>query len=470
MTKTDNFEIKLLNTIKKYDMFSSEDRVLVGLSGGKDSVALLYALKSLSPYLGITVKAFHLNHGIRGKEADSDMEFAEKLCDVLSVPFYSERADIPSMAKDCDVGLEAIARDVRYSALDRVCIATDCNKIATAHTASDNSETVIMTLMRNSCPRGIPPVRNNIVRPLIMHTTEEVLDYCKRHNLLYVTDSTNLDDNYTRNYVRHKILPSIYQLFPSFDDTVANYADMRHNDDMLIDDIANKYLSENENPMQLSSLSELANSPAYRSVLHRVLTLHFKADINFKQFSGIVSLILSGNTGQRIVLVGDKYVLRDYNELKLCKKSDFTEDFHDFQIELKYGRNPIPQSPYSIWVESPEDYKLRQSENIENKKENLNVHKITKNISTKYNIIVNSLIARSRKSGDAFVCRGITRSVKKFMIDEKIPSELRSRIPIVCDEKGIVWVPGLGTADRINTADKDCYVLSLDFELTDVER
>ncbi len=457
MRKTDNFEIKLINSIKKYNMLKSGDRVLVALSGGKDSVALLYALKKLSSYLGIELCAYHLNHGIRGEEADSDQLFSKNLCQKLSVDFYTSTVDVPAIASQNDEGLEANARKIRYAEFERIALQFNCNKIATAHSASDNSETVIMTLLRNSNAKGIPFQRGNIIRPLIAHTTKEIIDYCERNSLEFVTDSTNKDNVYTRNYVRHNILPKIYEIAPSFDDTALSFSNIVRSNEALIDLEVDKYYQENPKPLLINSLKKISSNIAYYNILYKVISKEVLFNISYKQFDLIVDLINNGNTGQKIFL-NDKLVLqKGYEALEILNE---TIENEGFEIKLKLGENKIPNSAFSVWLETVADYENR---NKENELKNLKVHKLTKNILIKYNIINSSLIARSRKEGDSFICRGITRSIKKYMIDEKIPSYLRSQFPIVCDETGIVWVAGLGIADRCKNSDGELYSLSLDF-------
>ncbi len=463
MMKIDKFEIKLLNTLKKYKMLCSNDRVLVALSGGKDSVSLLYALVRLSSHLGISVFAFHLNHGIRGEEADADEAFSEKLCQRLAVPFLSAFADVPAMSQSSSDGLEAIARDIRYKELNIAAEKFGCNKIATAHTATDNSETLLITLSRNSFAKGIPPVRDNIVRPLISHTANEVVDYCRKNKLEFATDSTNFDDSYTRNYIRHKVLPQIYKMSPSFDESVLRFSQIQRSNTALVETIANKYFEENAYPMLLDSLYTLARDACYYNVLYSVICSYFNIRVSYSQFDDVIALLTKGRTGQKVIVNGNCYLKRGYSELELHKDDSVLEDY---EFEIKMGKNPIPDSNMILWLETPEEYELR---NKENELKNLKVNKLTKNILIKYNIISSSLIARSRKNGDSYICRGIRRSIKKYMIDEKIPSEIRSRIPIVCDLTGIVWVAGLGVADRIkqNNTDGDCFSLSVDFEKTD---
>ena len=241
MTKTDLTEKTVLETVKKHNMFMQNDRVLVGLSGGKDSVALLYLLNKYSAYFGISLVAFHLNHGIRGEEALRDENFSREMCQELNIEFVSQVVDVPSIAEELGESIEVAARKTRYEYFEKIASANKCNKIATAHTASDNSETYFITLLRNSNPKCIPPVRDNIVRPLIELSTDDVLQYCTDNELKYIFDSTNNQNEYLRNFIRNEIMPRVYSVNPSFDKNIGKTFEMQHSYEKLCDLQTNKY-------------------------------------------------------------------------------------------------------------------------------------------------------------------------------------------------------------------------------------
>nr|MBR2040323.1 tRNA lysidine(34) synthetase TilS [Clostridia bacterium] len=203
----------ILDTVSAYSLFKKGDVVTVALSGGADSVALLYALNQLKNDLGITLKAVHLNHQIRGDEALRDESFVKDFCDSLNIELICERIDVPQFAKSNNLSLETAARKARYNLFERV----NEGAIATAHTASDNLETLLLNLARGTSLDGlcgIPVKRDYIVRPIISATREDIENYCKDNNLKFVTDSTNLTDDYTRNKIRHKIVPVLKEINP----------------------------------------------------------------------------------------------------------------------------------------------------------------------------------------------------------------------------------------------------------------
>lgn len=461
MRKINPTENRILQTIRKYNMFSPNDRVLVGFSGGKDSVALLYALKELSSVLKIDVVAFHLNHGIRGEEAKRDENFAKSFCESISVPFFSESVDVPSIASAFFLSLEESARKIRYEKFQETATREGCNKIATAHTASDNTETFLITLLRNGNSKGIPPKRSNIVRPLIEITTQEVIDYCKKNNLDFVYDSTNGDDEYTRNFLRNKIIPELKKIQPSLDYAVLKSSEILRTHEDFAESFAKTYFENEPDPMGLNFLNSLAQDFSKRNILYSLINVvaqKYNATVSYSQFFDIVNLILNGNVGQKITLCNGVCFVREYDRFEFKFE---TQKIDDYEFEIKLGANLVPDSNIVLYLEKEEEY-LKRTAN--NEQENKKINKLTKNALIKYNIINACLSARTRKTGDCYKSGGINRNIKKHMINEKIPSEIRSRIPVVCDKDGIVWVTGLGIADRIKNNEGETFSLSIDFK------
>ena len=192
---------KIKETITRYNMLQENDVVAVAVSGGADSIALLHTLHSLKHELGITVVACHVNHNLRGEESIRDAQFVEDFCSINKIPvtFYSIEVKV-----DKHESVEERARKMRYECFDKLCNELNA-KLATAHTASDNAETVFLNILRGTGTKGlcgIPPVRDNIIRPLLRCTREEIENYCKENSLSFVTDSSNLSDDYTRNKIK----------------------------------------------------------------------------------------------------------------------------------------------------------------------------------------------------------------------------------------------------------------------------
>lgn len=232
-------ETKIKDTICRYDMLKTGDTILVGLSGGADSVALLHVLLSLKEEYSLTLIACHINHNLRGAESDSDEEFVKKLCKSLNVPLETVSINVKESALQHE-SLEETARKLRYREFERICREHSA-KLATAHTASDNAETVLLNMLRGTGTKGlagIPPVREYIIRPLVRCSREEIEEYCERNSLSYVTDSSNLTDDYTRNKIRHNVIPLLKGINPSFTAAVARMTAIVTDDSVFLEEQA----------------------------------------------------------------------------------------------------------------------------------------------------------------------------------------------------------------------------------------
>lgn len=236
---------KIRETLRRYDMLKKGDTVVVGLSGGADSVALLHVLLSLRAEYDLAVIACHINHNLRGAESDRDEEFVKKLCEGLKVPLVAVSINVKDSSSPHE-SLEERARKLRYKEFERIC-REKSGKLATAHTASDNAETVLINMLRGTGTKGlmgIPPVRDYIIRPLIRCSREEIEDYCQKNSLTFVTDSSNLTDDYTRNKIRHNIIPLLKEINPSFIGAVARMTAIVGDDTEFLEEQAAKMAKE----------------------------------------------------------------------------------------------------------------------------------------------------------------------------------------------------------------------------------
>lgn len=288
-----DFLEKIRSAVSDYQMLQSGDAVVAALSGGADSVSLLYALKELSGELGITVSACHINHHLRGEESDSDMRFCEELCSRLGVPLSVREAEVGSMQQKHE-SLEECARRVRYDFFAEV---SGGKMLATAHNSNDCAETVLLNLMRGTGLKGlcgVPPVRGNIVRPLIYCTRDDVEEYCKSKGLTWVTDKTNLCDDYTRNKVRHIILPEMLKINGSLFSTMNRMEKSLREDSDFLEEMARQALESAKKPGGFDSAA-LAGLP--KPVQSRAIKRIFFA-------GGIEPSALRINTAAEILAAG----------------------------------------------------------------------------------------------------------------------------------------------------------------------
>lgn len=259
-----DFLDNIRSALAEYKMIEKGDAVVAALSGGADSVSLLYALTELSAELGITVSACHVNHHLRGEESDADMRFCVELCERLGVELRVLEADVASMQQKHE-SLEECARRVRYDFFAEVSCG---KKLATAHNSNDCAETVLLNLMRGTGLKGlcgVPPVRGNIIRPLILCTRREVEEYCSARGLTWVTDKTNLSTDYTRNRIRHIILPEMLKINGSLFGTMNRMEQSLREDSDFLDGMARQALNDAQTTVRLKLPAAEGEEPSWEN-------------------------------------------------------------------------------------------------------------------------------------------------------------------------------------------------------------
>ncbi len=430
-----------LERVKKHitekKLFAKGEKVLCALSGGADSVALLVFLNELSDELGITVCAAHLNHGIRGDEADRDEAFCAELCKSLDVPFVSEKADVPSIAKARGNGLEEAAREVRYEFLNRAADKFGCGKISTAHHADDNIETVLLHMIRG-CGldglKGISAVRGNIVRPLLTLRKQELVDAMTEMGYSFVHDSTNDETHNTRNYIRHNILPHIYELNESADKAFYRMCASLEKDAAYIE-LQAASIPENAKRDELAQLDGAILARYVRDLYAKITGM---TALDGASIALIEDAVKCGKTVKYDVQGGiTAYV--SSSGIDFVKSGDDTPVNGSFSLE--WGENFILPIGYRILI--TKDKNVAQSFT--------NIYKTS--IMTKVKsgkITVGSELKatlRTVKNGDEYVFGKMKRSVRRQLINFKIPQQKRSSLPVFCVGSEIFLVHGLRLAD-----------------------
>ena len=236
----------ITDLISRYDMLPKGSRVLCAVSGGADSMALLHWMKQNEEKLEITVLAAHFEHGIRGEESLRDQRFVESFCRERDIPVFTGRGDVPVYASENGLGLEEAARDLRYAFLEEAAEQNHCDRIATAHNADDNAETVLLNLIRGAGTAGlsgIPPVRGIIVRPLLSTTREEIEQYLESNGIPHVEDSSNGTDACSRNLLRHHVMPVLKEINPAVERAVLRTGELLRVDEELLDELAESFIS-----------------------------------------------------------------------------------------------------------------------------------------------------------------------------------------------------------------------------------
>ena len=421
---------EVIKTVSQHLMISWGDTVGIGLSGGADSVALLHILNACKDELGIKkLKAVHVHHGIRGDEADRDLEFSKSLCEKLDVEFISFNVNVPEEAEKTGESLEECARRLRYECFERV----ECDKFATAHNLNDNAETLIFNLARGSSLSGlcgIPYKRDKYIRPLLDSARAEIEEYLNKNNLDFVTDSTNLSDEYTRNKIRHKILPLLFEINPSFDKAFLKCIDsLKTADDYIL--ISAKDLLEKAKNDDYYDCTAFENS--HIAVKNQIVSLILKEqnvkDISREHIKSVLHIIENGGKAS---LGGN--VTAFCERKKLCfTEPEITEDF-EFSLEFKNQELATPCGLYSIHIKDKKDL---QKLNIKNIDKFIDCDKISSDV-----------FVRNRRDGDSYkpASRG-TKALKKLFNEAKTPVCDRSKMLILTDSEGIIWTEFFGVSE-----------------------
>ncbi len=424
------------NEILKNGLLSDGEAVLVALSGGADSVALLYVLKFYAEKHEVKVCAFHVNHGIRGDEADRDENFCRELCEKLSVPFKSVKLNVPAECEKSREGLEECARRLRYRELENAAHDFGCAKIATAHHADDNIETVLLHLSRGCGLRGmigIPMVRGNIIRPLLAFSKPRITDALESENIPCVYDSTNSDLDMSRNLIRHTVLPQLYKLNPSLDAAFRRMSESVSEDEVFIENAASAIPERADR----AALAQLDNA-----VLSRFIRRKFQdfggGQIEREQMKQICSELHKNSGSSQFVLTGGIKAHVDASGISFSKN----EQNEDYFVKLKMGENIISSCGYKIFITTDKNVAMEWQ----------NIYKL----ETPASVISDKILSegeikayvRPRRSGDRYVFGGMGRNVRRQMINFHIPPRVRNTLPVFCTEAGeIFYIPGLPLAD-----------------------
>lgn len=402
---------KLRAFLKEQALLSPGDRVIAAVSGGADSVAMLFALYLLRDELGITLEAAHFNHHLRGAESDRDEAFVTDFCGRYDIPLHLGSGRIVPGKK----GLEAAARDARYAFLRRL-----PGKIATAHTADDNAETVLMRLIRGTGLKGlgaIAPVSGNVIRPMLTVTRDDVEAFLEEYALPHVEDSSNETDDFLRNRIRHSILPLMCAENPRIGENLSAMALLLREDESCLQSML---------PEQTSDVSQLkAMEPALRRrALERFLKAQGVREPEQIHILQAEQLLYHWSPSASMQFPGGVTIGRQYDRLvRLECAPELPETLLSVPGETCIGGKRFV-SEYATDLEERPDSVLVCP--------------------------VGALTVRSRRSGDTMRLPGGTRSLKKMYIDRKIPASQRAAVPVLTDDRGVLAVFGIGTDIRFH--------------------
>ena len=399
---------KLTAFMRAHRMVQPGDHVICALSGGADSVALLFALYLQKEKLGIRLSAAHFNHHLRGEESDGDEAFVRELCGRFDIPLYVGEAHVTAGEK----GLEAAARVARYDFL-----RTLPGKIATAHTADDNAETLLLHLVRGTGLKGlggITPVGENLIRPMLLITRAEVEAFLEEYCLQHIEDSSNGSDQFLRNRLRHHVMPLLRQENPQLALSLSETALRLRQDDGFLESEARR-----QETVEVKTLREMPEALRHR-ILENLLKKWGVREPESRHNAMAESLVFSENPSARANLPGNVTLERCYGILRRQASEAAPEAA---RIHCP-GVTELPQWGLRV-ICSPAEKGL---------------------------LPVGDVIVRSRLPGDEMRLPGGTKSLKRLFIDKKIPASQRIRIPVLADERGVLAVHGQGVnLDRLST-------------------
>lgn len=405
---------KICAFLKRYEMVQPGDRVICAVSGGADSMALLWAMYLLKEKLQISLSAAHFNHHLRGEESDRDEAFVTEFCEGYGIPLYKGEGNIVPGAK----GLEAAAREARYAFLHGL-----PGKIATAHIADDNAETLLMHLIRGTGLKGlggISPVLGNRIRPMLTVTRQEVLAFLESYHISYVEDSSNREDTFLRNRLRHKVMPLLKEENPRLAESLTEMAlGLREDEALLETKLAGKRLS-------VSELKEMPSSQRAR-VLGAFLENCGVKEPQRAHIRLAEELVFSQNPSAKGNFPGGIVVQRKYDLLeKTGQKAELEE-----KVLLCPGQVEYPELGIRIVAKLATE----------------TVRKADRFVLSP----VDSILVRSRKAGDEITLSGGTKTLKALFVDRKIPQGERERIPVLALGEQVLGVWGIGGNFRYMT-------------------
>ena len=443
--------------IKKNKLICPKEHIVVGVSGGADSMCLLHILRDLREEYELQLTVAHINHGIR-LEAKEDADFVAEMCEKWDIPYKEHQCNVIQIAKDKKCSEEEAGRNERYWFFEKTRKACGGDKIAVAHTMNDQAETMLMRLIRGSGISGLGAMtakRDFIIRPLLAISREDVEAYCHQHGIDFKEDKTNKMDLYTRNRLRRHVLPMLKKDFnPKVVEAVAQAAlQLQETEQYLVVQTQSAYeavvTTDNKGCM-----IQIEPFMAYHSVIQgRIIRLVIDhqigslKNVNYLNISDILELFYKQSG--KMVHIGSQYIaIREHGSIRIMKQ----EKKSGFCVDLAIGKNDVVQCNKKV--------ELRVYEDGESIQRHENAY--TKNID--YDKMNGNLQIRNRKSGDRILLKGGSKKLKDFFIDEKIPKSCRDEVILVADDKYIIWVVGYRLSEAYYITNKTERILEIQID------
>ena len=431
---------KVIEFIKENDLIKENDNIILGISGGADSVCLLYIINDIRNSFSLNITAVHVNHSIR-ETAGRDEAFSKELCEKLGISFVSYTIDCPKIAEEHKLSLEEAGRNERYRLFEetgRQSYGEGGFKIAVAHHMDDLAETLLFNLSRGSGINGLASIKVKngcIVRPLLCLTRKEIEEYLSENGISHIEDETNSDDDYARNRIRHNIIPELNEIAPgavkNMGRTASQFGEIEDYLTIKTDELWDKYAEKSEEGILIKEGMIKEHPAIVKRAIHRVLieVAGRARDIASIQIEAVYDLLLA-KTGHKRDLIYNMEAVRDYAGVMISLKTELSDEEKEailsnltFEIKDRDFSQNIPTDLYTKWF----DYdKIRNCPNV-----------------------------RFRQNSDYLTIndRDEKKSLSDYMINEKIPAKKRDSIPLLTDGDHVMWVVGYRISNAYKVSD-----------------
>lgn len=456
---------KVLSIIREHNLIKKNENIVIGVSGGPDSMALLYVLLEIKPLLNFNIHIAHVNHGVRGEDAKSDQLFVERVANELNLPYYTKNVDMIRYGKEKGITSEEAGRELRYGFFRQILKSVGGGKIAVAHNMNDQAETLLMRFMRGTGIdglKGMEFIYEDIIRPILGIDRKEIEAYIEKNAIETVLDKTNLEPIYTRNKIRLELIPYIEENFnPNIINTLWRMSRISDIDSKFLEDysereynlIVKKHIN-NSIILDRGKFLEEDRSIQQRIIRNAIFEISGSLQgVSEVQISSVLNLFLGSGTGKEVHLSNDLIARNSYEDLIIERGIHKEKDKYLYSLDFS-GVNIFEKIGYCFFIRI-----INKDDLIINKSSNIRYFDL--------DMVKGDLKVRNRREGDRFIPFGMKgkKKLKDYFIDEKVPKELRDRIPLIVDGEDILWVVGYRTNDlyKINSSTKN--VLEISFNL-----
>lgn len=458
---------KVLSYIRDNELIRCKDKILVALSGGPDSICLLNILFELKEELNIEIAAAHLNHLLRGQDSFDDEEYVINVCSRMGIKCFVKRVDINEYSKQQKLSSEMAGRNARYDFFDEILNKEGFDKVATAHNANDQAETILFRLMRGTGLEGLGGIKvsrdDKIIRPILCLSRKEVEEYVELKQLNPRIDKTNFEKIYNRNKIRLDILPYMKENFnEDIIQTLNRMSLLLQKDNDFLENLAlslyNKYCIEYEEYFIIKKEAFKEEEPILTRLLRNIITRYSKSNYDFEmKHIYEIFYLAKKNSGKVIHLPNGIYAENIYGDIYIKSKIK-KYDINNKEEEIILYKNSVNINKIEF---GNLNIKIQVINNYEASNINISQEHLTKYFD--FDKIKNSISIRNRRNGDKIIPLGMTgnKKVKDIFIDMKIPKEERDNIPILCFDDKIAWIIGIRTSEEYKITDKSKNILKV---------